>query len=275
MALWPIGGQPETAPADMPMRLGIVGGGRAAWAFGRSWQAAGQPLSGVLLRETSLSRLPDLLGIPRLPLETLLTKSDVVLAAVSDDSLPSLASRLANAPPSAAIFHASGSLPSSIFGSHPLRFSLHPLRALPLPGQPVSLEGALLTFEGTSAARTPASAIGAALSARMIEIDPQNKLLYHSAAVLGANDVAALLEVATEVMERAGVAPGLARQSLADLARSAIAIWEHAAGPERFTGPAARGDQSLIRRHLDALAPFPEAAELYRLLAERILRARQ
>jgi predicted short-subunit dehydrogenase-like oxidoreductase (DUF2520 family) len=84
--------------------------------------------------------------------------------------------------------------------------------------------------------------------------------------VFGSNSVAALLDIAEELIGIEG-----ARGDLAALAESAIANWRSHPGPERFTGPAARGDQQVLERHLAALRDRPELAEIYRLLARTIL----
>jgi predicted short-subunit dehydrogenase-like oxidoreductase (DUF2520 family) len=91
-------------------------------------------------------------------------------------------------------------------------------------------------------------------------------VLYHAAAVFGSNYVAALLDIAEELI---GIEN--AREDLAALADSAIRNWAAHADSRRFTGPAARGDQEVLQRHLAALADQPQLAEIYRLLAERIL----
>src|SRR2546423_15307177 len=35
------------------VNLGIIGGGRAAWAFGSTWRRLGWPIAGVTLRDTA------------------------------------------------------------------------------------------------------------------------------------------------------------------------------------------------------------------------------
>jgi len=105
---------------------------------------------------------------------------------------------------------------------------------------------------------------------RFAEITPEQKPLYHAAAVFGANYVAALLDIAQGIMYGAGI--GDARSELAALAHSAIDNWAAHEDDTRFTGPAARGDLETIRRHLNALRDQPRLAELYEILAEHIAR---
>jgi predicted short-subunit dehydrogenase-like oxidoreductase (DUF2520 family) len=237
------------------MRLGIIGAGRAAWAFGSTWRRIGWPLTGIAAR--SKTNMPELLGTRERDAGELASSSELLLIAVSDRAIDDVA---AGVPQSdAIIFHPSG-IHTAVRGG----FSLHPLKALPPVGEPSGLEDALLVFEG--AHREIAKRIADAAGARFAEIAPEQKVLYHAAAVFGSNYVAALLDIAQELIGIDNV-----RGDLAALAESAIRNWRNHDDGRRFTGPAARGDQEVLQRHLEALAARPELAEIYRLLAERIL----
>ncbi|HUJ12318.1 MAG TPA: DUF2520 domain-containing protein [Thermoanaerobaculia bacterium] len=239
------------------MRLGIVGGGRAAWAFGSTWRRIGWPLSGVALRsESAVSQLA-----PGRTTEELARDSELILIAVSDRSIEEVAASIP--PTNAIVFHPSGIL-TSVRGG----FSLHPLKSLPPVGEPSDLNGALLVFEG--AHRDIAGRIADAAGARFAEIAPEQKPLYHAAAVFGSNYIAALLDIAESLI---GIEH--AREDLAALAESAIDNWRAHTDARRFTGPAARGDRAVLERHLEALQRDPAVAELYRILAERILATRK
>lgn len=241
------------------MRLGILGGGRAAWAFGSAWKRIGWPLSGVWLRDGSQSRISELLGAPHVEMADLARDSELLLVAVTDRAIREVADLIPES--EAIVFHASGALLSMRGG-----FSLHPLKALPPVGTPSDVEGTLLVFEGEH--RRTAKLIAAAVGARFCEVAPEQKALYHAAAVFGANYVAASLEIAQKLMTNAGVTN--AKEDLVALALSAIENWRRHDDARRFTGPAARGDRPVMERHLDALEGDAELAELYRRLADQI-----
>lgn len=241
------------------MRLGILGGGRAAWAFGSAWKRIGWPLSGVWLRDESHSHITELLDTVRLDMADLARDSELLLVAVSDRAIPEVAAAIPET--EALVFHASGALLSLRGG-----FSLHPLKALPPVGKPSDLHDTLLVFEGEH--RRTAKLLAAAVGARFAEVDAVHKPLYHAAAVFGANYVAAALEISQRLMERAGVTG--VREDLVALALSAIENWRQHTDARRFTGPAARGDAEVVARHLAALRDDPQVAELYELLAAEI-----
>lgn len=243
----------------MAVRLGILGGGRAAWAYGSAWRRIGWPLSGVWLRDESQSHIAELLGTARLELTDLARDSELLLVAVSDRAIPECARVIPET--DAIVFHASGSMLSVREG-----FSLHPLKALPPVGERSDLEDTLLVFEG--AHRHTAKLIAAAVGARFAEVAPEKKALYHAAAVFGANYVAAALDIGEQLMHRAGVED--AREALVALAHSAIDNWRKHTDARRFTGPAARGDANVVRQHLQALEGDPQLARVYELLAAHI-----
>jgi predicted short-subunit dehydrogenase-like oxidoreductase (DUF2520 family) len=250
-------------PPTSNLSLGLIGGGRAAWAYGSSWQRAGHAISGAWLRIESSSRLPELLRVPRRTLDQLASDSDLLLVAVSDRAIEAVAASIPKT--RAIIFHASGAF-SSVRGG----FSLHPLKALPPVGEPSDLSDTLLVFEGNH--RETAQSIARTLHARFAEVSAKDKPLYHAGAVFGANYVAVMLDIAEKLMAEAGVRD--VRGDLMALAESALQNWRNHEGPDRFTGPAARGDDEVVERHRRLLARDPQLAELYGLLADYIRRRR-
>ncbi len=248
-------------PSTGKLSLGLIGGGRAAWAYGSSWQRAGHPISGAWLRNESASRLSELLKVPRRAFDELASDSDLLLIAVSDRAIEAVAASIPKT--SAIIFHASGAV-GRVRGG----FSLHPLKALPPVGEQSDLSDTLLVFEGNH--REVAQSVARTLHARFAEVSAKDKPLYHAGAVFGANYVAVMLDIAEKLMAEAGVRN--VRQDLMALAESALENWRNHVGPQRFTGPAARGDEEVVARHGRLLAGDPQLAELYGLLADYIRR---
>lgn len=244
------------------MRLGILGGGRAAWAYGSTWRRIGWPVSGVWLRDESHSHIAELLETARYDLADLARQSEMLLVAVSDRAIPEVLARVPEG--DAIVFHASGASAAPAGG-----FSLHPLRSLPPVGAPSDLRDAMLAFTGEH--KKTAKLIAAAIGARFAEVPAEAKALYHAAAVFGSNYVAAAVDIAEQLMDRAGVHD--IREDLYALASSALGNWRDHHDDGRFTGPAARGDMAVIAKHREALGDDPQVAELYRLLAEHILGA--
>ncbi|HJT15757.1 MAG TPA: hypothetical protein VJ853_00140, partial [Thermoanaerobaculia bacterium] len=84
------------------LKLGVIGGGRAAWAFGSTWRRIGWPIGGVALRSDS----PVAQLAPKRSIDELARDSELLLIAVSDRAIGDVA---ASVPQTAAIiFHPSG-----------------------------------------------------------------------------------------------------------------------------------------------------------------------
>ena len=249
------------------MRLGIVGGGRAAWAFGSTWKNGGGEISGVFLRESSVSQIANALSTNALRLDELAQRSEIILVAVRDDDLAEVSRNVAAAAlPTTALFHVSGSKTSAVF-EHPRGFSLHPLMALPVFGDAIDFTDRLMVYEGPEETLEIAQLIARRAGARLDRIDAGRKLLYHSAAVLGANCVAALVDASNRLMHEAGLTDRSIRDDVAALALSAIANWVAHDDVTRFTGPASRGDSATISDHLRELERFPEISAVYESIA--------
>jgi predicted short-subunit dehydrogenase-like oxidoreductase (DUF2520 family) len=227
------------------VKLAIIGNGRAAWAFANTWRRIGWPLTGIATRGE--------------PIEELAATSDIILIAVTDRAIADVAESIPET--SAIIVHPSGTLPALRAG-----FSLHPLKSLPPVGEPSDLQDTLLVFQG--AHRDVAQEIATKAGARFAEIGAEEKIRYHAGAVFGSNYIAALLDIAEELIGIEG-----AREDIAALARSAIDNWAAHTDARRFTGPASRGDDAVMQQHREALRYRPELEEIYRLLAARIVAA--
>ncbi|MCX7930613.1 MAG: DUF2520 domain-containing protein, partial [Chlorobi bacterium] len=101
--------------------------------------------------------------------------------------------------------------------------------------------------------------------------DAKRKALYHAAAVLASNVTTEVVALAQEVARLAGIPP---ERFLPPILRATVdnAVSALVSGmPIARTGPASRGDNQTLQRHLAALALFPELAERYRLLISALL----
>ncbi len=186
----------------------------------------------------------------------------VVLLAVPDDAVARVASELAEegeAMPGAVVLHLSGALPSAVLA--PLRdrgyaaASLHPLQTVAAPERGAEmLRGITFAFEGEDAARPAAEEIVGAAGGRMISVPAAAKPEYHAACVFASNYVVASAAVAARLLSRtAGIPEPEALAALLPLVEGARANLERWGLPRALTGPVARGDVEVIRRHLGAL----------------------
>src|SRR5207249_11427199 len=102
------GTDPDRQRATGNFRLGIIGGGRAAWAFGSTWKRIGWPIAGVATR--SEPRVAHLLSVESATIDDLARSAELILVAVSDRAIEQVATSIP--PTEAIIFHPSGALTS-------------------------------------------------------------------------------------------------------------------------------------------------------------------
>ncbi|MCW5981705.1 MAG: DUF2520 domain-containing protein [Bryobacteraceae bacterium] len=254
--------------------VAIAGGGRVGQALGRLLAERGTPVAAVACRSAAhAEQAAAFIGAGCAPAGygELSAWAERTLIAVPDDAIEDVAARIAAGGMRRGLaLHTSGALghealePLARQGVH--CGGLHPLQTVPSPSQGLAaLRGAFFAVGGDEPAAKWAEDIAGALGGHAFRIAPGARPLYHAAAVMASNYLVALVDAATSLMERAGVAPDRALPALAPLveasARNALAL-----GPEKaLTGPIRRGDAATVMRHLAALADAPPSVrKLYR-----------
>jgi predicted short-subunit dehydrogenase-like oxidoreductase (DUF2520 family) len=252
--------------------LAIIGAGRAGSALAIAAHDAGYRIAAVASRRGEMAaRLADTVGARAVstPVEAVVL-ADLTLLAVPDGAIATVAASIAESGVSLdgrGVVHLGARFGPEIIRS--LRDTgaeigvLHPLQALAGPDSASLIEGAFFRVDATGRLREQLLALVAALHATPLEIDPAAAPLYHAAAVLAGNAPLALLAEATRLLEAAGVPAEAAHAALAALLEGAAHNARRAGPAAALTGPVARGDRDAIAAHLDALAPYPEARDLY------------
>lgn len=170
------------------------------------------------------------------------------------------------------VFHCSGAQPASILaplavsGAH--LASVHPLKSFAEPGAAVeSFAGTWCTVEGDIEALKVLRPLFEQLGARVAQIDPSGKTLYHAASVLVCNDLTALMESGLRTYEAAGLDRATAQAMMAPLVRETLDNVFALGTVRALTGPVARGDAAVVTRQLEALGRLdPRIAAAYRAL---------
>ncbi len=252
--------------------LAIIGAGRAGSALAIAAQEAGYVVAAVASRRGEVARrLADTVGAEAVPTPlAAVASADLTLLAVPDGAITSVAAAIAVsgvALGGRGVVHLGARFGPGVIAS--LRTAgadvgvLHPLQALAGPESASLLDGAFFRVDATGVLRARLLAFVAALGARPLEVDPVQAPLYHAAAVLAGNAPLALLAEATRLLEAAGVSRADAHQALAALLEGAARNARRGGPAAALTGPVARGDSDAITAHLEALAAYPEARDLY------------
>jgi len=226
----------------------IVGGGRAGWSFHRALTTSGW------VGDEPHGRHDDLNGLAE--------RSDIIILAVPDDRIAEVATTIT--PGQASVLHLSGVKTLEVLLPHERRGSVHPLMSLPDPetGAQRLRAGTVFAVAGDPSATDVVEALGG----HVVAIDEDLRPLYHATAAIAANHLVALCGQVERLASEVGV-PVAAYWELMATTLDNVAR----AGPAAsLTGPAARGDESTLAKHLEAL-PAREH-ELYLALAREASR---
>jgi predicted short-subunit dehydrogenase-like oxidoreductase (DUF2520 family) len=255
--------------------LNIIGSGRVGRACGRMWARGGVfEVQDVLTRTResaaeavrfigaghAVSRLEEMRG------------ADVWMIATRDDAIvPSCVTLAASGKvtPDDIVFHVSGATPSSdlrpVKDKGALVASVHPIKTFSDAEQAVqTFPGTFCGAEGDAGAIKVLKPAFETIGAKVFDIAPGMKPIYHAGGVFACNYLAALIEAAVRAHERAGIPRAASLEALEPLVRETVdAVFDQ--GPARaLTGPIARGDTATVRRQLAGIRDWDrEIGKLY------------
>jgi predicted short-subunit dehydrogenase-like oxidoreductase (DUF2520 family) len=199
--------------------------------------------------------------------------ADVWMIATRDDAIvPSCETLAASGKiaPDDIVFHMSGATPSSdlkpVKELGALIASVHPIKTF------TDAEAAVQTFPGTfCSAEGDAGALSVLkpafekIGARVFDIVPELKPVYHAGGVFACNYLVALIELALRAHEKAGIPRAASLRALEPMVRETVdAIFDK--GPANaLTGPISRGDVETVKRQYAMVREWDrDSGELYR-----------
>ena len=221
----------STGRAARARHVRIVGPGRAGTALALALTNAGWDVGPML------GRGDDITGAA--------AGVDLLVLATPDSEITAVA-RQVEPDDSTVVAHLAGARGLEVLSPHARRAALHPLVALPTP----ELGARRLVGGWFAVAGDPlAGEVVRALKGRSFTVEDADRATYHAAAAIASNHLVALLGQVERLAEQVGVP----FQAYLDLATDTMANVAELGPRAALTGPAARGDEATIRRHLRAL----------------------
>jgi predicted short-subunit dehydrogenase-like oxidoreductase (DUF2520 family) len=259
---------------DAPPRLrfGVVGAGRVGAVLGAALRLSGHNCIGVsAVSDLSRLRAEALLpGVPIRAADQVVAESELVILAVPDSVLPDLIRGFSSSEvfvPGQFVVHTSGNYGISVFDSAPQvsPMAIHPV--MTFTGTSVDLARLPDTPFGvttTQTLRPVAEALVVEMGGEPVWVPEESRVMYHTAMVMSANYLNVLVNEAVSLLTQSGMESP--KRLLAPLLSASL---DNALrlGDKGLTGPVARGDREVIRKHLEALQERPSAQNAYRALA--------
>lgn len=249
-------------------RIILIGAGNVAHHLAPALLKAGLNLCQIysrsiesareLGRKTGITYTADLFGI--------YPDGDIYIFCVSDDVLPSIIKTI-RMPDDALLLHTSGSQPMDVFKSYSKHYGvIYPVqtfskkRELDFREIPLCVEG------NTGPVKERIKKFAEKLSDKIYEIDSVQRKDLHLAAVFACNFPNYLYQVAGKLLEDKGLSFAMLRPLIFETAHKVMLL-----NPEEAqTGPAKRGDESIMNMHKNMLKNDKDLLKIYTILSEGI-----
>jgi len=254
------------------VNIALVGAGRVGTAVAYLLKQAGHRVVGVASRsKTSAADAAHRLDSTAVPLSELPT-AEVVLLGVGDAAIQTVSETIAEGIETGSyVCHFAGS-----FGTAPLSAALdagaracaiHPVQACPSVDAGIArLPGSAwgVTCSDADAEAAMNALIAQDLHGTPVSVPEEVRPIWHAAAVMTSNAIAALLARAERVLDAIDVKEPA--RVLGPLALGTFAnAMEGGGGASALTGPVVRGDVQTVKRHLESferLSPVHRTAYL-------------
>ncbi|NBB88997.1 MAG: DUF2520 domain-containing protein [Bacteroidetes bacterium] len=196
------------------------------------------------------------------------TDADVYLLSISDDAVKEVASALPQKiKDEKIVVHTSGVHTLEIFDAH-IKYPgvLYPLNTF-TEGKAINWKETPVYISGSSEQTlTVLTSLAKKISNKVFAISDRQKRILHLSAVMVNNFPTHLFQLANRLLNE----KDLEFDHLLPLIRTMVANAESGDLEKILTGPAVRGDQQTIDRHLDLLEKHEEVKNIYKTLTKSI-----
>ena len=245
----------------------LLGAGNLATHLGEALSDSGINIEQVFSRTTDSART--LAGKVKSSYTTDLSKikehCDLYIIAVKDDVLPEVAGRVNFG--NSLVVHTAGSIDMQVLAPYSGNYGVfYPFQTfskskkIDFSAVPVCLE-----------ANTPENLreledLAGKISNKVMPVDSRQRRFLHVAAIFSCNFVNHLYALSDQLLKDNKMGLELLYPLIRETSEKVMKM-----NPvEAQTGPAARNDQEIIRKHLALLSDRPEMREIYRLLSDSI-----
>jgi len=195
-----------------------------------------------------------------------LEHADLVMISTPDEAIEGCCAELCRASAvgdGVILFHLSGSVPSSVLQPARARgatiASVHPVRSFADPSAAAeSFAGTYCAIEGDAEACRVLREVFEPIGAKLFEVDPAQKPIYHAATVVVCNYLVALMEVGLRCFDQSGVPRETAREIIEPIVRGTVENVFRLGPARALSGPIARGEASVVAGQREALARWDE-----------------
>jgi predicted short-subunit dehydrogenase-like oxidoreductase (DUF2520 family) len=252
------------------MKITIVGTGNVAFHLGKRMKEQGITINQIIGRDAlKTAWLAEILKAKAVSFfGEIDTSSDIFILAVSDSAIADAAEKLSNSVGNQLVVHTSGSIPSTLLKPFFQNFGVfYPLQSFSISSQP-NFKEIPIFINATPQYQTDfLENLARKISPRVFFISDEDRMTLHIAAVFVNNFTNHLFKIGAEIVGK----QSLPFDILLPLIEETIKKIRHNTPDEMQTGPARRGDDVTIEKHLTFLEKHtPQYDLLYTLLSVSI-----
>lgn len=250
-------------------RIALIGAGNVATHLGKAWQQAGCTVVQVYSRtEQSASELATCLCVPFVTsLDEVCTDADIYVVAVKDAVLQELIPVLVKGREAALFVHTAGSMPMAVWqGVAPRHGVLYPMQTFSKARKVDFVSVSFFVEANHQEDKEVLKELAGALSPKVYEATSAQRTYLHMAAVFACNFANHMYTLSAQLLEKNGLPFDAMLPLIDETARKVHGLHPH----DAQTGPAIRGDENVMGKHLAMLADEPEIKEIYRIISNSI-----
>ena len=252
----------------MKKRIVMIGSGNVATSFAMALKDKCELVQVYSRTLENAQKLADMAGCEACHnLKELVTNADVYIIAVNDDAIASV---IENAPSNDALWlHTSGSTPIGVFEGKRKRYGVcWPVQSFS-KSHIVDMSEVHFFIEGSdNVVKKEISQFLSAITHNIHEATSEDRLRLHVASVFACNFANHMFTLSNEVLDEAG----LPFEAMLPLIKNTVGKLDHMSPKESQTGPAARGDKKILKKHLSSLDG--DKREIYKMLSKSIMNSK-
>ena len=251
------------------MKIVIVGSGRIAWHLGKRLKSKGLPIAQIISRTAEhVEPLAENLGTKWSDSPSMIVPyADWIIIAVRDDAIHAVAAAFAPYAPNALVTHTSGGTAGAVLAQYFKRYGVfYPLQSFSMEHTPIWSKIPFCVDAKWEEDLLFLKKIAKTIGNLVYQVNDEQRANLHVAAVFANNFANRCFAIAEKILEEKDLPFELLHPLMEETLAKALQD-----SPARMqTGPAMRGDEDTLRRHLLLLADHPAWMEIYRELSENI-----
>lgn len=248
------------------MVISIIGSGNVATVLGKIFKENNHVINEVIGRnETTVTNLAYSLNArPCFNTGHMSKSSDIYIIAVKDDAVAGIGAEISTG--QKIVVHTCGSVSAGVLeNASPNYGVLYPLQSLrkELNYEP---EIPFLVDGNNQHTKNIVQAFASSFAKTVIQANDELRLHYHLSAIISSNFTNHLFALTKDYCNKNNIS----FQLLLPLIEETVKRLHYYDAATMQTGPAARGDNATIQKHLDLLGAFPALKNIYAVMSESI-----